>query len=153
MDPEKKVWTLFSLLNMECPKVQKVSHWLSKLLMETSLQSCAFEPSSRFHLSLLRCFIHVFENQQRLTHFLAPKQIKGTCQSKKRHSSSVVKRDPRFFVNLANIRFTASGATFWFLRSTTSLPIGSMYGIFTYIYSWFLMVNVGKYTIHGCYGL
>ena len=30
MDPEKKVWTLFSLLKMESPKVQKVSHWLSK---------------------------------------------------------------------------------------------------------------------------
>ena len=30
MDPEKKVLTLFSLLNMESPKVQKVSHWLSK---------------------------------------------------------------------------------------------------------------------------
>ena len=30
MDPERKVWTLFSLLNMESPKVQKVSHWLSK---------------------------------------------------------------------------------------------------------------------------
>ncbi len=30
MDPENKVWTLFSLLDMESPKVQKVSHWLSK---------------------------------------------------------------------------------------------------------------------------
>ena len=30
-------------------------------------------------------------------------------------------------------------------------PIGSMYGIFTYI--WLIcMVNVGKYTIHGWYG-
>ena len=30
-------------------------------------------------------------------------------------------------------------------------PIGSMYGIFTYI--WLIsMVNVGKYTIHGSYG-
>ena len=30
-------------------------------------------------------------------------------------------------------------------------PIGSMYGIFTYI--WFIsMVNVGKYTIHGSCG-
>ena len=27
---KKKVWTLFSLLNMESPKVQKVSHWPSK---------------------------------------------------------------------------------------------------------------------------
>ncbi len=27
---KKKTWTLFSLLNMEPPKVQKVSHWLSK---------------------------------------------------------------------------------------------------------------------------
>ncbi len=32
LDPEKKVWTLFSLLNMESPKVQKVSHWLSKII-------------------------------------------------------------------------------------------------------------------------
>ena len=30
-------------------------------------------------------------------------------------------------------------------------PIGSMYGIFTYIWL-VLMVIVGKYTIHGCYG-
>ena len=30
-------------------------------------------------------------------------------------------------------------------------PIGSMYGIFTYIWSIF-MVNVSKYTIHGSYG-
>ena len=31
LDPEKKgEQTLFSLLNMESPKVQKVSHWLSK---------------------------------------------------------------------------------------------------------------------------
>ena len=33
-----------------------------------------------------------------------------------------------------------------------SLPIGSMYGIFTYIWLIF-MVNVGRYTIHGSYGL
>ena len=31
-------------------------------------------------------------------------------------------------------------------------PIGSMYGIFTYIWMIF-MVNVGRYTIHGCYGI
>ena len=31
-----------------------------------------------------------------------------------------------------------------------ALPIGSMYGIFTYIW-WIFMVNVGKYTIHGYY--
>ena len=28
---KKKVWTLFSLQNMESPKVQKVSHWLSEI--------------------------------------------------------------------------------------------------------------------------
>ena len=33
-----------------------------------------------------------------------------------------------------------------------SIPIGSMYGIFTYIWLIF-MVNVGKYTIHGSYGI
>ena len=32
------------------------------------------------------------------------------------------------------------------------IPIGSMYGIFTYIWLIF-MVNVGKYTIHGSYGV
>ena len=33
-----------------------------------------------------------------------------------------------------------------------SIPIGSMYGIFTYIYHK-NQPNVGKYTIHGSYGL
>ena len=37
------------------------------------------------------------------------------------------------------------------IRFGTTLPIGSMYGIFTYIKLIF-MVNVGKYTIHGSYG-
>ena len=32
-----------------------------------------------------------------------------------------------------------------------SNPIPSMYAIFTYIWLIF-MINVGKYTIHGCYG-
>ena len=32
------------------------------------------------------------------------------------------------------------------------IPIPSMYGIFTYIWL-ILMVNAGKYTIHGCYGV
>ena len=32
------------------------------------------------------------------------------------------------------------------------IPIASMYGTFTYIWMIF-MVNVGKYTIHGCYGI
>ena len=40
-----------------------------------------------------------------------------------------------------------AGFMYW-----VSLPIGSMYGIFTYIRLKF-MVNVGKYTIHGSYGL
>ena len=36
-------------------------------------------------------------------------------------------------------------------QQSVFFPIGSMYGIFTYI--WFnFMVNVGKYTIHGSYG-
>jgi len=36
--------------------------------------------------------------------------------------------------------------------SEPPVPIGSMYGIFTYI--WLIcMVNVGKYTIHGSYGV
>ena len=38
------------------------------------------------------------------------------------------------------------------LASLLGLPIGSMYGIFTYIYNK-NQPNVGKYTIHGSYGL
>ena len=34
----------------------------------------------------------------------------------------------------------------------TTKPTESMYGIFTYILLFCLMLNVGKYTIHGCYG-
>ena len=37
------------------------------------------------------------------------------------------------------------------MESLGIYPIGSMYGIFTYIWLIF-MVNVGKYTIHGSYG-
>ena len=37
-------------------------------------------------------------------------------------------------------------------KPTISIPIGSMYGIFTYI--WVIYgVNVGKYSIHGAYGI
>ena len=35
---------------------------------------------------------------------------------------------------------------------TTLLPIGSMYGISTYVYHK-SQPNVGKYTMHGSYGL
>ena len=35
-----------------------------------------------------------------------------------------------------------------------AIPIQSMYGIFIYIYIWLIfMVNIGKYTIHGWYGI
>ena len=34
----------------------------------------------------------------------------------------------------------------------SNIPIGSMYGVFTYIWLIF-MVNVGKYSIHGSYGI
>ena len=37
-----------------------------------------------------------------------------------------------------------------FSNKKTSFPIGSMYGIFTYVWLIF-MANVGKYTIHGLY--
>ena len=38
------------------------------------------------------------------------------------------------------------------IKVETLFPTGSMYGTFTYI--WLkLMVNVGRYTIHGSYGL
>ena len=39
----------------------------------------------------------------------------------------------------------------WFLGVKEPYPIGSMYGIFTYIYHK-RQPNVGKYTIHGFYG-
>jgi len=37
-------------------------------------------------------------------------------------------------------------------RNKGLMPIGSMYGTFTYIWLKFI-VNVGKYTIHGSYGI
>ena len=37
------------------------------------------------------------------------------------------------------------------LKNNYLVPLGSMYGIFTYIWLIF-MVDVGKYTIHGSYG-
>ena len=37
------------------------------------------------------------------------------------------------------------------VRESSSYPIGSMYGMFTYIWLDF-MVNVGRYTIHGASG-
>ena len=47
-------------------------------------------------------------------------------------------------------RFAIEG--FWKKNLSTSIPIGSMYGIFTYI--WVIDgVNVGKYSIHGSYGI
>ena len=50
-------------------------------------------------------------------------------------------------------RKTAPTFPAWWLKKTLhSIPIGSMYGIFTYIWLIF-MVNVGKYTIHGSYGI
>ena len=45
---------------------------------------------------------------------------------------------------------TGGGVLFW-EASCLLYPIGSMYGIFTYIWLIF-RVNVGKYTIHGSYG-
>ena len=37
-------------------------------------------------------------------------------------------------------------------KSTIHVPIGSMYGIFTYVHHE-NQLNVGKYTIHGSYGV
>ena len=37
-------------------------------------------------------------------------------------------------------------------QESSHIPIGSMYGIFTYIWLKF-MINVGKYTIHWSYGI
>ena len=38
------------------------------------------------------------------------------------------------------------------ISNKNPIPVGSMYGIFTYIWLIF-MVNVGKYAIHGSYGM
>ena len=38
------------------------------------------------------------------------------------------------------------------MQTTNHIPIGSMYGIFTYIYHKH-QLNVGEYTIHGWYGI
>ena len=43
------------------------------------------------------------------------------------------------------------GTPFFGKSGQISKAISSMYGIFTYIW-WYFMVNVGKYTIHGWYG-
>ena len=50
LDPEKKRLNgLFSLLNMESPKVQKVSHWLSK---KSKFLGARFQPSINFRISI-----------------------------------------------------------------------------------------------------
>ena len=54
------------------------------------------------------------------------------------------------------IRLHSGVSLFSFNLKQMSLPIPSMYGIYIYIhtYIWLIfMVNVGKYTIHGWYGL
>ncbi len=58
------------------------------------------------------------------------------------------------FCNRSNVAFTPYGWHGTILRNTDwfILPIGSMYGIFTYIWLMF-MVNAGKYTIYGSYGI
>ena len=45
-----------------------------------------------------------------------------------------------------------SGDEFVTFSGGVTLPIGSMYGIYTYIWLIFI-VNVGEYTIHGSYGI
>ena len=40
----------------------------------------------------------------------------------------------------------------WLMYVDINIPIGSMYDIFTYIWL-ILLVNVGKYSIHGSYGI
>ena len=60
--------------------------------------------------------------------------------------------DPTFFCRLRYGSLGCPGR--WKLGSINGErinPIGSMYGIYTYIWLIF-MVNVGKYTIHGSYG-
>ena len=52
-------------------------------------------------------------------------------------------------VTTRNIPFLGSGTPV--TKPSFVTPIGSMYGIFTYIYHKF-MPNVGKYSIHGSYG-
>ena len=62
-------------------------------------------------------------------------------------NGSEIRRSP---VDMVNISHSLHGfIQYIFLPST--VPIGSMYGIFTYIYHK-NQPNVGKYTIHGSYG-
>ena len=59
------------------------------------------------------------------------------------HGDEVVIKASEVCVGVVSLRI---------IRNTVHNPIGSMYGIFTYI--WLIsMVNVGKYTIHGSYGI
>ena len=57
-----------------------------------------------------------------------------------------------FLVSLTQLMVSWWGKGDISLQIPMTLPIPSMYGIFTYIW-WIFMVNAGKYTIHGCYGL
>ena len=60
---------------------------------------------------------------------------------------------PRFHLSLEKNDFPHTHTNHWEESKEVNLyyPIGSMYGIFTYIWLIF-MVNVGKYAIHGSYG-
>ena len=60
----------------------------------------------------------------------------------------------QWYWKVAHMDFLGSQNKMWFVSFILFLnwpPVASMYGIFTYIWLIF-MVNVGKYTIHGCYG-
>ena len=81
------------------------------------------------------------------------------------HWSSRRKSDPRVPNSWDSSLFLGFTCSFFFVLwmflspyvhpykwSYVTLPIGSMYGVYTYI--WLIyMVNVAKYTIHGYYGL
>ena len=59
-----------------------------------------------------------------------------------------LKRDMNLFMNI----YTNFETWTSYEQTFQSIPIGFMYGIFTYI--WLIcMANVGKYTIHGSYGI
>ena len=53
---------------------------------------------------------------------------------------------------MPELRSDGVRSLYMFVKNYSILPIGSVYGIQTYIW-WMFILNVGKYTINGSYGL
>ena len=73
----------------------------------------------------------------------------GLKPSSSQHSGALLLKSPKFHFRIEWWN-SERQSTFPQQISIPTSPIGSMYGIFTYI--WLIcMVNVGKYSIHGSY--